>query len=285
MIQSSKPTHSYANVCSKDSGKKSSVPSSPQYVAPKSLSAQLSVTSPKVPKLSEQSVLPSRSRHNTIPSGSSSATPAFIPSASFLQQPIPDSLRPGMHSSHLMYQKSQHTQISPVRNTAASNSPPSSPPRNSHNPRSTDGFQRNKHDIRRDRTNEQRRNKVVYGTKRVGNTRLSDGVVSPKDTTCDIFVYHVKHEATTTDLRSYMCENGVDMSGVRIDITSHQLSEFKSFRVIAPSMIRDHLLSPDFWPVNVRVKEFKARKKRSSDTVMNDRRGYSREHYNNHYGP
>lgn len=98
-------------------------------------------------------------------------------------------------------------------------------------------------------------------------------------------MYHVKHEATTTDLRSYMCENGVDMSGVRIDITSHQLSEFRSFRVIAPSMIRDHLLSPDFWPVNVRVKEFKARKKRSIDTVMNDRRGYSREHYNTHYGP
>ena len=90
----------------------------------------------------------------------------------------------------------------------------------------------------------------------------------------NIFVYHVKRGATIADMRGYLHDNTICTNDIRIDITSHQLADFKSFRIIAPNGLRDHLLSAEFWPVNVRVKPFVHPKKRS-DGPRNDSRQFS----------
>ena len=46
------------------------------------------------------------------------------------------------------------------------------------------------------------------------------------------------------------------MSDVRLDIVSHQMTTYKSFQLIAPGHYRNQLMSPEFWPMNVRVSEF-----------------------------
>ena len=85
-------------------------------------------------------------------------------------------------------------------------------PRGSVNPRSSvppsridnsdnDGFQRNKHDIKKDQKREVRRQKVVYGTKNVADSRFNGG---QREST-DLFVYHVNHSApciTCIDVQS-----------------------------------------------------------------------------------
>jgi len=121
----------------------------------------------------------------------------------------------------------------------------------------------------------------VYGTRRVAS-RLSDGLRSSKQSICDLFVYHARRDATTSDLREYMQANGIDTAGVRIDIASHKLSEYKSFRVIAARNIREQVMSPDFWPVDVRIKDYERRKK-NSDT-NNFRRDIPQQQYNTNYG-
>ena len=145
----------------------------------------------------------------------------------------------------------------------------------------SDGFQRSRHDIRRDRNQERSRRTVVYGTRRV-TSRLSSGLRSSKPSVCDLFVYHVRRDATTSDLREYLQANGIDTAGVRIDIASHKLSEYKSFRVIAARSIHEQVMSPDFWPVDVRIKDYE-RRKRNSDT-NNVRRDSPQHQHNTNYG-
>ena len=141
-----------------------------------------------------------------------------------------------------------------------------------------DGFQKNKHDIKKDRKREQFRKKVVYGTKRTTDSRISDGPQSTGESKCDLFIYHVPHRSTVGGLRGYLADNNIDTGDLRIDITSHELSMFKSFRLIGPSRIRAQLLTPDFWPVDVRVKEYQP-VKRNRDNI---KRGFQpRQRYNN----
>ena len=47
---------------------------------------------------------------------------------------------------------------------------------------------------------------------------------------------------------------------VRIDITSHEEADYKSFRLIGPIEDRELLLTAEFWPIDVRVKDFDKRR-------------------------
>ena len=114
-------------------------------------------------------------------------------------------------------------------------------------------FQKNPRDIRNEKRRESHRRKVVYGTKNIGNSRFSGG---QRDST-DLFVYHVNHKCTIRDLRDLLSENNINNRDVRIDITSHEASKFKSFRLIAPSHLKEMLLAPEFWSVGIRIKEYK----------------------------
>ena len=122
-------------------------------------------------------------------------------------------------------------------------------------------------------------NNVIYGIKRTSDSRLSNGYHQDSvESKCDLFVYHVKHTATISGLRSFISDNGISCSDIRIDLTSHQLSEFKSFRVIAPEKTRDKLLCPDFWPIDVRVKAYREPQQKRRNNYSS--RGYQpRPHY------
>ena len=135
---------------------------------------------------------------------------------------------------------------------------------------------KNPRDFRNEKRRESHRSKVVYGTKNIGNSGFSGG---QRDST-DLFVYHVNHKCTIRDLRDFLSENNINNRDVRIDITSHEASKFKSFRLIAPSHLKEMLLAPEFWYVGIRVKEYKPMVKRRD----NKGRGNSTQqqtYYNN----
>ena len=75
----------------------------------------------------------------------------------------------------------------------------------------------------------------------------------------DIFVYHVACDSTIGDVKSHLKQQEIPVQQIRIDITSNKDSMYKSFRVIAPGTYKDMLVSPDFWPVGVKVSEYESR--------------------------
>ena len=137
-----------------------------------------------------------------------------------------------------------------------------------------DGFRRTKNDIKKTNQREKHRTKVVYGTKNNSGSRFNG---AQRDS-IDLFVYHVNHGATVGDLRGYLYDNGVNLSEVRIDITSHEEAQFKSFRLIAPGSIKEKLLSPDFWSVGIRVKEYNVSRKRDPNDRQQQRKPYNYYH-------
>ena len=229
------------------------------FDVPASLTSQLSVTSSvvKSPNKSNGSVLTPNSV-DVRPATRSAHTSPTVTYSSFLHQPIPDSLSP----RHRSPGRSQPKQPRLVQQSSNSST---HPPTITQPNIDSDGFQRNQQDIKKDRRMEFHRKKVVYGTRRSTDNRLSDGNDGVKDPVSDLFVYHVKHDASIADMRGYLCDNGITIADIRIDITSHQSAEFKSFRIIAPNKLRDKLLSAEFWPVNVRVKP-----RKRSDGPRND---------------
>ena len=50
----------------------------------------------------------------------------------------------------------------------------------------------------------------------------------------DLFVSHINSDAISHDIRGYISDNGIDVSKMRIDITSHKEADYKSFRLIGP---------------------------------------------------
>ena len=76
----------------------------------------------------------------------------------------------------------------------------------------------------------------------------------------DLFVSHINGDATLYDIRGYISENGINVSNMRIVITSHEAADYKSFRLIGPIEDRELLLTVEFWPIDVRVKDFDKRK-------------------------
>ena len=113
------------------------------------------------------------------------------------------------------------------------------------------------------------RRKVVYGTKNIGNSRFSV-----------LFAYHVNHKCTIRDLRDLLSENIINNRDVRIDITSHEASKFKSFRLIVPSHLKKMLLAPEFWSVGIRVKEYKPMVK-GRDNIRRRNTTRQQSYYNN----
>ena len=87
----------------------------------------------------------------------------------------------------------------------------------------------------------------------IGNSRFSGG----QRYSTDLFIYHVNHNCTIRDLKDYLSENNINNSDVRIDITSHEASKFKSFSLITQSHLKEMILAPQFWSVGIRVKEYK----------------------------
>ena len=77
-----------------------------------------------------------------------------------------------------------------------------------------------------------------------------------KHSNCDLFIHHLPRKTTVGGVKEFLSENNINIRHVRLDIVSHQLATYKSFRLIAPEHYRNQLLSLEFWPVNVRVSEF-----------------------------
>ena len=55
--------------------------------------------------------------------------------------------------------------------------------------------------------------------------------------------------------------NNIDTSGIRVDVASKEIAEFRSFRMLAPDELREILLQPHLWPEGVRVKDYVVYKK------------------------
>ena len=53
----------------------------------------------------------------------------------------------------------------------------------------------------------------------------------------ELFVSHINRDATFHDIN--ISGNRIDVSNMRIDITSHEATDYKSFRLIGPIEDRD----------------------------------------------
>ena len=117
-----------------------------------------------------------------------------------------------------------------------------------------DGFERTKHDIKKENRREIQRRNVIHGTRK--NTRSIPAGEGKNMSNCDLFVHHLQRKTTVAGMKSFLSENNINVRHVRLDIVSHQMATYKSFRLIAPGHYRSQLMSPEFWPINVRVSEF-----------------------------
>ena len=111
----------------------------------------------------------------------------------------------------------------------------------------------------RHRKKEHQRQKVIRGAADVIGSHIRGG---PEYKKCDIFVCRVDQRASVADLKKHLQSRGFDPSVMRIDITSDKDAYYKSFRIIAPHHLEEHLLSSDVWPVGIWVKEFDPKYKR-----------------------
>ena len=101
---------------------------------------------------------------------------------------------------------------------------------------------------------ESRRNKVVRSSANILGSRFTGGVkVTPL---CEIFVHHVAHQSTLGDLKNHLHQQGFDVAGMRIDVTSNEAAMYKSFRIISSGNLSKALLDPEIWPVGVWVRDY-----------------------------
>ena len=117
-------------------------------------------------------------------------------------------------------------------------------------------YEINPRDKQRQRHNERRRNKVIHGASTSLGSRFRCGP-DAKDLS-DIFVYHVACDSTIGDVKGHLKQQVIPVQQIRIDITSNKDSMYKSFRVIAPGTYKDILMSPEVWPVGVKVTEYES---------------------------
>ena len=118
-------------------------------------------------------------------------------------------------------------------------------------------YEINPRDKQRQRHNERRRNKVIHGASTSLGSRFRGGP-DAKDLS-NIFVYHVACDSTIGDVKGHLIQQEIPVQQIRIDITSNKDSMYKSFRVIAPGTYKDILMSPEVWPVGVKVREYESR--------------------------
>ena len=73
---------------------------------------------------------------------------------------------------------------------------------------------------------------------------------------CDLFLQHCDHSTTVKLVKHHLRMNSYDTTGIRVDVASKEIAEFRSCRMLAPNDLRQTLLQPDFWPEGVRVKDY-----------------------------
>ena len=215
--------------------------------------------------------------------------------ATFMNQPIPNSLMSANNVSGEAPPLNNPLRF-PVENRRMEHSPANGEfcmynGAEQHSPESNDGFQKNKGDIRKQKRREEQRIKTIYGTRNAPHSRISGNqLVKPK--LCDLFVSHINGDATLYDIREYISENGINVSNMRIDITSHEAADYKSFRLIGPIEDRELLLTAEFWPIDVRVKDFDKRRGQRSSKIhhpgsnrngLRNRSGYKPQRYYENY--
>ena len=79
---------------------------------------------------------------------------------------------------------------------------------------------------------------------------------------------------------------------MRIDITSHEAADYKSFRLIGTIEDRERLLTAEFWHIDVRVKVYDKRRGQPSSKIHHpgsnkngrrNRSGYKPQRYYENY--
>ena len=122
------------------------------------------------------------------------------------------------------------------------------------------GFTKTHATKNRDRYNEKKRQKVVHGTADSLNCFFHGGKSRTdnlqKFSKCDLFLQHCDHSTTVELVKHHLRMNSIDTTGIRVDVASKEIAEFRSFRMLAPNDLRLTLLQPDLWPEGVRVKDY-----------------------------
>ena len=99
------------------------------------------------------------------------------------------------------------------------------------------------------------RTKFFRGGKQRSGNKLN------KFNKCDLFLQHCDHSTTVELVKHHLQMNNIDTSGIRVDVASKEIAEFRSFRMLAPDELRETLLQPHLWPEGVRVKDYVVYKK------------------------
>ena len=105
------------------------------------------------------------------------------------------------------------------------------------------GFTKTNATKNRDRYNENKRQKVIHGTAdslncffRGGKSRTDN---QQKFSKCDLFLQHCDHSTTVELVKHHLRMNSIDTTGIRVDVASKEIAEFRSFRMLAPNDLRE----------------------------------------------
>ena len=67
---------------------------------------------------------------------------------------------------------------------------------------------------------------------------------------------HCDHSTTVELVKHHLRMNSIDTTGIRVDVASKVVAEFRSFGMLALNGLRETLLQPDLWPTCVRVRDY-----------------------------
>ena len=57
-------------------------------------------------------------------------------------------------------------------------------------------------------------------------------------------------------LKNHLNQQGFDVAGMRIDVTSNEAAMYKPFRIISSGNMRKALLDPEIWPIGEWVRDY-----------------------------
>ena len=83
----------------------------------------------------------------------------------------------------------------------------------------------------------------------------------------------MSNQSTLGDLKNHLIQQGFDVDGMRIYVTSNREAMYKSFRIISSGNLRKALLDPEIWPVGVWVRDYEKLSRNRPRNRLNSEEG------------
>jgi len=112
----------------------------------------------------------------------------------------------------------------------------------------SDNFHETSHAIKKQRRLENKRRRVIQGSRTAGSVR---GAPEP----CrDAFIYRVDPDTTTEMMRQYISDNEINIKS--LECVSNPNAKFKSFKLTTTVSKFKELFNADLWPEGIMIRKY-----------------------------